>query len=712
MGFYTVWVRSLSYRGREPLTYSSSQKLVPGSIVLVPLQRESILGFVEAEVPKPSFAAKPIGKAYELPPLPPELIELAAWLRDFYGTSLGAATTLVLPPALTAKAVSEIENVVVKNTIKSNLTSLTEEQSVVVKNITKPDTYLLHGKTGSGKTRVYIELAQRALADGRSAIVLTPEIGLTSQLARSFSEVFGDQVVVLHSQLTPAQRQRAWLRILASGQGPAASVSSEHSTGELRSARGVSSSAETEAGSPQRTPLVVIGPRSALFSPLANLGLIVIDEAHEPAYKQEQAPYYHARAVASKLAALHSATLLIGSATPSISDYYLAKERGKKILEMKKLALTSGRGAGPAISAELQAPRAGRRPPVEPSEEIAGLAEPTKVRIVDLKDRGQFSRSRQLSQPLVEAVQAALGRGEQSLVYLNRRGTARIVMCENCGWQAVCPHCDLPLIYHADSGRFQCHTCGFSEPMRASCPVCGHPSILFKSFGTKAVTEEVQKLFPGARVQRFDTDNTRAERLEAHYESVRSGGVDILVGTQLLAKGLDLPRLSVIGFVQADSSLSVPDFSAVERTYQLVSQALGRVGRGHVAGHAVIQTYHPDSLLLKAAIEDDYQSFYNNELAERKTFHFPPFYHLLKLSCRRASYKAAEAAAQKLKDEILAKVGGAEVDGPAPSFHEKLQGKYQCQLVVRSKQRSKLLEALKLLPSSGWTYDIDPVDLM
>jgi primosomal protein N' (replication factor Y) len=632
-------------------------QLVPGSLVQIQLQNELILGFVDREVSRPVFKTKPVSRAYDLPPLPQQLPKLAEWLRQFYGSTVGAVSQLLLPPLLIDKAMANIQPVVAYATI-IDLPSLTDEQADVVKNIVPADTYLLHGRTGTGKTRVYLELAQRATSQGKSAIILTPEISLTSQLAKTFQAVFGSQVVLLHSQLTPAERQRAWLQILSTS---------------------VRQSADVDSAKP--TPLVVIGPRSALFSPLANVGLIVIDEAHETAYKQEQAPYYQAVRVGSQLAHLHDATLIIGSATPSIADYYLAQQRGKRILTMQSLAVPSSHAA-------------------------------TQLNVVDLKDRSLFSRSKQLSTPLVEAMQASLGRGEQSLVYLNRRGTARVVLCENCGWQALCPHCDLPLIYHADTGEFRCHTCGFHTPIVTSCPACGYPSVLFKSFGTKAAYEEVRRLFPEARVARFDTDNKRSERFENHYDDVRDGKVDILVGTQLLAKGLDLPHLSTLGILLADSSLYVPDFSATERSYQLLSQVLGRVGRGHVAGHAVIQTYHPESPILDAAVTGNWDEFYETELSARQKFHFPPFYHLLKLSCRRASAKSAEAAAQKVKQELAAKVPGITIDGPAPSFHEKLQGKYQYQLVVKATDRSKLLVSIRLLPKSGWTYDIDPMNLL
>jgi primosomal protein N' (replication factor Y) len=645
VNYYLVWVRSIKYRGREPLTYSSDQKLLPGQLVRVALQKEEVLGFVERAVSKPAFQTKPVSLVYDLPPLPSQILELTRWLMAYYATNLGTATSLVLPPDISEKTAAQLESISA-NTNKTTLPPLNDDQSHVVNRITQADTFLLHGKTGSGKTRVYVDLAQRTLTSNMSALILTPEISLTSQLSQSFRDVFGEQVVVLHSQLTPVQRQKVWLQILTSA-----------------------------------VPLVVVGPRSALFTPIANLGLLVIDEAHEPAYKQEQAPYYHARSVASKLAELHQAPLVIGSATPSVSDFFLAEQRQKPILRMTRLA-------------------------------TLGDAAPLEVSVIDLKDRTLFTRSPRLSRALLACIQASLNRGEQSLVYLNRRGTARIVLCENCGWQALCPHCDLPLVYHADSSTFRCHTCGHHQPVVTSCPACQHPSVVFKSFGTKAITEELTKLFPHARIQRFDTDNKKSESFQEHFAAVKAGDIDILVGTQLLAKGLDLPKLSTLGIVLADSSLYMPDFSSRERTYQLLSQALGRIGRGHVAGTAVIQTYHPDSPLIRDAIEDNWDEFYQSELKERQAYHFPPFYYLLKLSCRRASYKSAESAAHKLKEQIEKTILGLEIDGPTPSFHEKLAGKYQVQLVLRSTHRSKLLEAIKLLPPSGWTYDIDPSNLL
>jgi primosomal protein N' (replication factor Y) len=504
--------------------------------------------------------------------------------------------------------------------------------------------HVLHGETGSGKTRVYIELAAERLAQGKSVIVLTPEIGLTSQLADNFTRVFGGRVVVLHSQLTEATRERAWQYLLE-----------------------------------QPEPVIVIGARSALFSPLRNIGLIVIDEAHETAYKQDQAPYYHTTTVAAKLAQLHQATLVLGSATPLVSDYYIATAKQRPIVRMTELA--------------------------------KGNDAQSSVAVIDLKARDQFSKSPYLSNALIAAIKNTIGKGEQTLLFLNRRGTARVIFCEHCGWQALCPHCDLPLVYHGDSHAMRCHSCDFAAASPVSCPDCRNATVMYKSVGTKAIVDEAQRLFPEARIMRFDTDNKKTERIEQHYNALRDGQVDIIVGTQTLAKGLDLPRLSLVGVIIADTGLFFPDFSAQERTYQLLRQVLGRIGRGHRDGHAIVQTYAPDSPLLGSVLTKNWETFYNKELAERRRFTFPPFCYLLHLGCKRASSNAAQNAADAFALQIRRQFPRVVVEGPSPSFHEKIQGKYNWQLVVKARRRDDLLAIIHALPS-GWSYDIDPMNLL
>ena len=646
MFFYLVWVRSNRYHGHEPLTYSSVKKLSAGSIVQVELQKELVLGFVSGATSEPKFKTKPISRAFDLPALPLSLIKLMQWLQVYYPAPLGILTQQLLPAGLSEKQINKAEIVAFEKPKLDGLPVLTDEQQAALTAMQARDSYLLHGITGSGKTRLYIEMAAEAIAGGNSAIILTPEISLTTQLAANFRAVFGERVIVMHSGQAPSERQQAWLKTLRSKQ-----------------------------------PVIVIGPRSALFSPVLKLGLIILDEAHEAAYKQEQSPQYQAGRVAAYLASIARSKLILGSATPSVSDYYLAEQKHKPIINLSGLA----------------------QPNDHPASDIT---------IVDRKQHDLFNRSPVLSTPLIIAIEGALARKEQILLYLNRRGTARIVLCENCGWQATCPHCDTPLTYHGDSHSLRCHSCSYHASAPVNCPDCKHPSVIFKTAGTKAVVDEVQRLFPDAKIARFDTDNLKADRFEQNYHEIRDGdSVDILVGTQLLAKGLDLPRLSTLGVVLADTSLYMPDFSAQERTYQLISQVLGRIGRGHVAGRAIIQTYHPEHPLLAAALKSDYQTFYKAELASRQQFLFPPFCYLLKISVRRASVKATEKAAEDLKNTIITGGYKVRIEGPAPCFYERFQNKYQWQLVLKATERGELLKIIGNLPANC-AYDIDPMDLL
>jgi primosomal protein N' (replication factor Y) len=625
------------------------------------MQRYAITGLIVGSVPKPQFKTKDLLHIFDLPPLPEELYKLTEWLRAYYPAPLGVVAQQILPGSFVAKTLSETTGLTdMPDLTSTDLPPLTPDQVAILHQISKPDTYLLHGDTGTGKTRVYIELTRRSLAADKSAIILTPEIGLTSQLAANFRQVFGERVVVVHSQMTPKMRLQSWLKIIRS-----------------------------------TVPLVVLGPRSALFSPLPNIGLIVVDEAHEPAYKQEKAPHYHASRVASQLARLHEATLVLGSATPSVGDYYVAERLAKPILRMTHMAAASH---------------------AQSRDELVTTT------VIDLKDRNQFTRSQYLSTTLLRSIDTSLSRGEQSLLYLNRRGTARVILCNNCGWQAVCPHCDLPLTYHHDVHALQCHTCGFQSSAPTACPECGQTDVVFKVVGTKAIEEEVRRLYPKARIMRFDTDNKKSERFEQHYDAVQAGDIDILIGTQLLAKGLDLPKLSTLGIVIADTSLTFPDYSAEERTFQLLAQVVGRVGRGHrnIAGQSVeqrvvVQSYAPERPVITAALARDYAAFYQNELRERELFYFPPYCYALKLTVRRASSKSAEQASEQFLYAIKDLALPLLVEGPMPSFHARIENKFEWQLIVKSKQRAALLRIIALLKSdakSGWNYDIDPVNLL
>ena len=650
MYYYLVAVGSNKYHGQAPLTYAARDVLVAGTIVSVPLRSESVLGFIVASAKMPAFQSKEIERAYtDIPILPPQLRSVFQWMSQYYPSPYGLLTQLFLPKHLPKRTALDDTNTKPSPPPPVHaLPALTTEQSAAIAALHKSGMHILHGETGSGKTRVYIELALKAYAAGKSSIILTPEISLTTQLAERCIDTFGaDRVTVMHSNMTDAARRNAWLHIAKA-----------------------------------RSPQIVVGARSALFAPLSSIGLIVLDESHESAYKQENAPHYHATRVASKLAEAHKALVVLGSATPSVTDYYMATQLQRPVLRLTSLA----------------------------AETTAGDNH-VETTLVDMRDRSAMTRNPHLSNALIDAMTMQLQNGQQTLLFLNRRGTARIVLCNSCGWQAICPHCDLPLTYHHDSHSLRCHACNHAQAAVTSCPTCGHPDVTLKSIGTKTIAAAAERLFPSARVQRFDADNLTGDRVHEQYAAIHSGAIDILVGTQLLAKGFDLPRLGLIGVINADSSLHIPDFTAQERTYQLLHQVIGRVGRGHQAGQAIIQTYSPDNRTIRSAIAKDWTEFYETELVERRTFNFPPFCHLLKISCQRASAKSAMQAAEQTRTVLLALNLAITIEGPAPAFHEKVRGKYAWQLVIKSTRRSELINVISALPK-GWQYDIDPVDLL
>jgi primosomal protein N' (replication factor Y) (superfamily II helicase) len=344
---------------------------------------------------------------------------------------------------------------------------------------------------------------------------------------------------------------------------------------------------------------------------------------------------------------------------------------------------------------------------------IESTAPAAQFNVINLRDQNAFSRSPWISNQLVSLIGKALSSQQQSLIFLNRRGSARLVLCQICGWQASCPRCDLPLTYHGDQHHVRCHTCGFQKNAPNACENCGSPDIVFRSIGTKSLVLELQKLFPKARIGRYDSDNTKAERLDQHYAAIKAGEVDIIIGTQLLTKGLDLPRLSVVGVVIADTALYFPDYTAEERTYQMLSQVAGRVGRGHQIdpGHIVVQTYHPESPTIQAALTRDYESFYRQQLLEREQYHFPPFYHTLKLVTSRANSKTAESAANVFTDQLRTQNLLIEIIGPSPAFTERINNRYFWQIVIKAKNRAELINVISLLPA-GWSYDIDPTNLL
>ncbi len=650
MKFYEVWVSSLSFHGKEPLTYSSEAAVSVGTIVTVPLQNKLVPGIIKSEVNKPKFATKSLSFIAQPAKTTPQQIKLMQWLSDYYPAPLGQITSLFIPTNIDTKSriSGKTDKPAKTSTLKpQTLPPLTKDQTNALNQIeSKPGkSVILHGDTGTGKTRVYIELAKKCLEKNKSALILTPEIGLTPQLVETFSKSFPGQTEVTHSNLSPAKKRDTWLSIAN-----------------------------------REKPVIIIGPRSALFMPINNLGLIVVDEFHDSAYKQESAPHYQTTRVAAQLSKLCNARLILGSATPNVADYYTFEQKSLPIIRMTSLA-------------------------------ISNTNDEKDINIIPIMGRENFTRSAWLSNALLDKIQTALNDGNQSLVFLNRRGSARVVMCQVCGWQALCPKCDIPLTYHGDIHKLRCHTCGYKSAAPSSCPECKAADIIFKSTGTKAICEELTRIFPRAKVVRFDSDNLKNERLDQNYQDIVDGNVDILVGTQMLTKGLDLPKLAVVGVVTADTALFFPDYTAEEITYQQLNQVVGRVGRGHAAGSVIIQTYYPENPALEAIVDKNYSLFYQQQISERERFLFPPFSYVLKLVCGRKSYAAAEKACRNLHTFISTLPLSAELIGPSPSFKQKQNNIHYWQLVVKSKEREALTSIIKQLPAQV-SYDIDPTNLL
>jgi len=513
-----------------------------------------------------------------------------------------------------------------------------------------PTVFLLHGVTGSGKTEVYLRALSETVALGKRGLVLVPEISLTPQTIERFAACFPGRVAIMHSRLSLGEQFDEWRRIRE---------------GHFD---------------------VVIGPRGALFSPQPDLGLIVMDEEHEWTYKQdEQAPRYHAREVALQLARLSGATVLLGTATPDVESFYRVRKGQYHLLQLPH-RMTQGRDSA------------------LPEAEVVDMREELKA-----GNRSIFSRS------LVRAIDETLTAREQVILFLNRRGTATFVQCRNCGFSMKCPRCDLALTYHATTERLICHQCGRRRPVPAICPNCSSRRIRYMGVGTEKVEEQVSQAFPAARLLRWDRDVTRGK--DAHQkilEAFRSHQADILIGTQMIAKGLDLPLVTLVGVISADTVLHLPDFRAGERTFQLLSQVAGRAGRGSSPGRVVVQTYAPEHYAIASGARHDYQSFYDREIDYRWQHNHPPFSHLVTLVYAHRDAPACRAGAEKMAQRLAENrdARGFEVDliGPAPKFYGKLRGLFRWQIVLRGPDARQLLSDFSMPP--GWSVDVDPVNIL
>ncbi len=716
-----------------------------GSLVRVPLLNRHHLGIVgEIGAPRdfPLDKLKTLSQAvYPFPALPPDLLELARWLAAYYAAPLDAVIEAMLPAAvrngaslkhdkylvlaqkLSADELARLEKrapqqarlyrflglqpgpqkkslvlsqleltaAVVAALVKRGVVreearrvervayaddfargelvaaqphALNAEQSAAVAAVEaglaaqKFCTHLLHGVTGSGKTEVYLRAVARALAAGGGVIFLVPEVALTPQaVARLRSRLAaiapGHATVVWHSHLGEGERLDGWLAL---------------ATGEAR---------------------VVVGARSAVFAPVQNLRLIVVDEEHEPAYKQDETPRYHGRDVAVMRAKLCGAACLLGSATPSLESYANVQAGKYRLLTLLKRV----------DDKKL------------PSIDVVDM------RIEVMRSRGMTVISRRL----VEEMQARFERREQTILFLNRRGYSSSMLCRKCGHVEECTHCSIALTYHRADEMLRCHLCGDQRPAPARCPECGAPDIRWRGLGTQRVEETVRRVLPRARVERMDADTmTKKNRFREILGDFRLGKIDVLVGTQMIGKGLDFPNVTLVGLIDADISMHIPDFRANERTFQLLVQVAGRAGRGDRAGEVVVQTFTPKAEAIQFSRHADYNGFAEAELKMRRDFGYPPFRHLIHHIFRGPNPEKLKFFSEqwaRLVEKTFA--GRVELRGPAPSPIEKIKDEYRYQLWYFTSNVTKLVpELVKLRAGFAWpddmvqVLDVDPVNLV
>ncbi|MGI6092798.1 MAG: primosomal protein N' [Veillonellaceae bacterium] len=509
---------------------------------------------------------------------------------------------------------------------------------------------LIHGITGSGKTQVYIEAVAETRRNNRQAIVLVPEIALTSQIVARFKAYFGDDVVVIHSKLSIAERYDAWQKLRTNQAG------------------------------------IAIGARSAIFAPLTNLGLIIIDEEHEFTYKQEESPRYHARQVAEIRSRLAKALLILGSATPSIETYY-------KSLLGKHTLLTI-------------------------NERIDGAALP-HVTVVDMREELRLGRRTVLSQPLQQLLSETIENGEQAVLLLNRRGYATFVLCRECGYVMECEHCSSTLVYHTSGNTLRCHYCQSSQVPPDTCPNCSSRYIRYFGTGTQKLEEELFKLWPNIRVIRMDQDTTSRKMAYSRILSdFAAGRYDILLGTQMVAKGHDIKNVTAVGIIAADTTLNLPDFRAAERTFSLITQAAGRAGRGNKPGKVVIQTYNPDHYALQAGANQDYFSFYQTEISHRKELFYPPFSHIVKLTITNNDERQIRIQAENIASQLrkaLASEPYTEVIGPFNAAIFKVKDTFRVNLMIKTVRLATIRHHINNLGLSNVAniyIDIEPVNVM
>ena len=623
--------RTFTYLVPEEL----QETIRPGVRVDIPFGKKKISGYVVGLSPKASIPEEKIlpieGLSAKGVPVEDRMMELAAWMRMRYGCTMNQALSTVLPAKKAVKKgktkvrSSALEELEILPPVPLNEAQLSVRDAILAEQADENRPVLLFGITGSGKTEVYMSVMEEFIARGKQVILLIPEIALTYQNLRRFYQRFGDRVGLIHSRQSEGEKYE---------------TIEKARTGKID---------------------IVIGPRSALFAPFPDLGLIVIDEEQEESYRSEMSPRYHSTEVAEKLCSLSGASLILGSATPSLESYYKAKQGQYLLLELKERAVP-----------DSTLPR---------------------VEIVDLRSELAAGNRSIFSRALREKMEERLARKEQIMLFLNRRGIAGFVSCRSCGQPLICPHCDVSLTLHRGN-RLKCHYCGYEIPRPDRCPRCGSPYVAAFGTGTQKVETLVRAEFPEARVLRMDADTTKGKEGHSRILSVFSHeGADILIGTQMIVKGHDFPRVSLVGILAADLSLYSSDYRSAEKTFELLTQAAGRAGRGQIPGEVVIQTYMPEHYAVVSAAAQDYEGFYKEEIARRELLHYPPSGGMLSVLVTGTDEADTAALAASLAETAagcLAESGGTVI-GPAPHARSKVQDVFRQVLFVKHEDRRLLL---------------------
>jgi len=603
---------------------SMLQAMLPKDVTKRKVKKvEMLTQVVQGEVSSKAKKQRQVLEALALESLPVTLTSL----RRKFGTHI-IAKLMVSGLLITEMLEEERIQVIPQEINQANEIILRAEQ-VATLNALKQDEkrpFLLKGITGSGKTEVFLRYVEYVLAQGKTALILVPEIGLTPQMIERFATRFGaEKVAILHSKLSQVARFDTWVKIK------------------------------------RKEMPIVLGTRSAVFAPLENIGVIIVDEEHDTSYKQENMPSYHAKDVAIWRSEYHKATIILASATPSLESYVRAEKDVYKLLELKE-----------RISQSSQ-----------------------RIELVNMREHVGEEQFRYFSPVLIEAIQGALAAGEQIILLLNRRGYAPLIQCQQCGYTAMCQHCDTNLVYHKEYQQFVCHYCQHTEPVQTSCPVC-QGQIKMSGVGVQKIAEELQQHFPMANILQADRDHVKNVADYEHvYETFNKKEAQILLGTQMVAKGFDFPNVSVVGVLETDQILHMPDVRAREKAFQLLLQVIGRTGRGTAQGLAILQTYEPEHELFVDILKGDYDAFAKKELASRQQFQNPPFWHMSDIIISSNEMSDAARCANAVYDLIQPLKQFATIYAPAPTFIKKVNNRYQLHILLKYKDSRLIVPNIK-----------------